>query len=129
MQIQINDNRRIEDIQNDFSKLFPYLRIEFFRKAHAIGAPSSKKIMVPPGAFLKEINKDTKRGELQFEPTMTVAELEQAFNERFGLSVQVFRRSGKVWLETTATDSWTLEHQNEQGRELSELYKNRGTSD
>jgi hypothetical protein len=33
--------------------------------------------------------------------------------------VQVFRKSGKVWLETTVTDGWTLEEQNLQGEALS----------
>jgi hypothetical protein len=36
-----------------------------------------------------------------------------------GLYVQVFRKSGKVWLETTATDNWSLYKQNEEGQELS----------
>jgi hypothetical protein len=32
---------------------------------------------------------------------------------------QVYRKSGKIWLETTVTDSWTLEEQNKQGESLS----------
>ena len=35
----------------------------------------------------------------------------------FGLSAQVFRLSGDVWLETTSTDNWTLEEQNSTGQE------------
>jgi hypothetical protein len=50
---------------------------------------------------------------------MTVAELEQQFSDVYGLSVQIFRHSGKAWLETTVTDKWTLEKQNEQGKALS----------
>ena len=53
---------------------------------------------------------------------MSVTELETMFRENFGLYVQVFRRSGKLWLETTATDSWTLTVQNDQGKELSDSY-------
>jgi hypothetical protein len=33
------------------------------------------------------------------------------------LSVQVFRKSGKNWLETTASDQWSLEKQNAKGLE------------
>jgi hypothetical protein len=50
---------------------------------------------------------------------MSVAELEQQFSDVYGLSVQIFRQSGKAWLETTVTDKWTLEKQNEQGKALS----------
>ena len=43
------------------------------------------------------------------------------FGEVYGLGVQVFRKSGNVWLETTVTDSWTLKEQNDQGESLSEF--------
>jgi hypothetical protein len=52
---------------------------------------------------------------------MTVEELEKSFLVKFGLNVQVFRKSGKSWLETTITDKWTLEKQNTQGEELDVL--------
>ena len=50
---------------------------------------------------------------------MTVGELEKLFRERFGANIQVSRKSGTLWLETTMTDNWTLKQQNEHGRELS----------
>ena len=52
---------------------------------------------------------------------MTVTELERQFRELYGLHVLVFRKSGKVWLETTVTDGWTLAEQNNQGEALSAL--------
>jgi hypothetical protein len=42
---------------------------------------------------------------------MKVGELENLFAEKFGLYVQLFRKSGKVWLQTTTTDTWTLKEQ------------------
>jgi hypothetical protein len=50
---------------------------------------------------------------------MTVTELESRFNTIYGLSVQLFRKSGRAWLETTVTDGWTLEEQNNEGEALS----------
>jgi hypothetical protein len=50
---------------------------------------------------------------------MKVSELEELFEEVFGLSVQVFRKSGESWLQTTTTDSWTLNQQNLKGKEMS----------
>jgi hypothetical protein len=49
---------------------------------------------------------------------MTVTDFENALMDQFGLSAQVFRRSGNLWLETTITDYWTLKQQNEHGREI-----------
>ena len=50
---------------------------------------------------------------------MSVKDLEQNFRDVYGLSVQILRKSGKVWLGTTVTDNWTLKEQNEQGQILS----------
>lgn len=59
------------------------------------------------------------KGHLVINAAMTVNDLEQRFSDIYGLAVQVFRKSGRVWLETTVTDGWTLAEQNEQGEELS----------
>jgi hypothetical protein len=119
MKITINDNRKIYAIQEDFSKLFPYLKLEFFAKPHKVGGASPKAIMKNEAKTLGECRTIHKSGALTINPQMTVADLEQNFNDVYGLSVQVFRKSGKVWLETTVTDDWTLEEQNNQGEALS----------
>ena len=62
-----------------------------------------------------------KKGIITITPNMTVVDLEQRFNDVYGLGVEVFRKSGKVWLETTVTDGWTLEEQNLQGEALSKI--------
>jgi hypothetical protein len=53
---------------------------------------------------------------------MKVYEAESLFMERFGLSVQVFRRSGTNWIQTTTTDNRTLNEQNEKAQALSEPF-------
>jgi len=37
--------------------------------------------------------------------------------DQFGLHVQIFRKSGDLWLQTSKTDEWTIEHQNARGLE------------
>ena len=49
---------------------------------------------------------------------MKVSELEKAFSDIFGLNVQVFRKSNNMWLQTTITDKWSLEKQNQNGKEM-----------
>ena len=120
MKIIINDHRKISAIQEEFNKMFPYLKIEFFAKPHNIGLPSSKKIMKYQGKTLGECRLIHNKGIITITPQVTVAALEQNFGNVYGLSVQVFRKSGKAWLETTVTDNWTLEQQNKQGEELSQ---------
>jgi hypothetical protein len=119
MKITINDKRKIFAIQEDFNEAFPYLKLEFFAKPHKAGGASAKKFMKSSSKTLGECRTIHNKGTLNITPQMTVIELEQHFADVYGLSVQVFRKSGRVWLETTITDSWTLEEQNKQGEELS----------
>lgn len=60
--------------------------------------------------------------QIDFSEQTTVQELEKKIEDQLGLHIQVFRRSGNIWLETTVTDEWTLSFQNEQGKELSEQF-------
>lgn len=118
MKIFIDDTLTIQQVQREFSSRFPYLRLEFFSKPHKEGAGSEKRDMLDNSTSLSDCRLK-KEGELSISPEMTVAQLEKLFRDNYRLYVQVFRRSGKLWLETTATDNWTLKYQNEQGQELS----------
>ena len=127
MKITINDRRKIFAIQKEFGKLFPYLKIEFLAKPHKAGAPSSKKIMKHPSKTLAECRTIHNDGMITITPYMRVIDLEQNFRDVYGLSIQVFRKSGNAWLETTVTDGWTLEKQNQQGEMLSGFLSNKKT--
>ncbi len=119
MKITINDNRKISVLQEEFNTAFPYLKIEFFSKPHEVSKGSTKQYLNPNSKTLGECRTIHNKGEMIIYPQTTVAELEQEFRKLYGLGVQVFRKSGKVWLETTVTDGWTLEEQNSQGEALS----------
>lgn len=119
MHILIDDERKISSIKREFNNLFPYLKLEFFNKLHRTGGSSAKKQIKESSATIGECRKKHNEGTLIITPLMTVADLEQAFGQLYGLSVQVFRKSGKVWLETTVTDNWSLDLQNKQGESLS----------
>ena len=123
MKITINDKRKIFAIQKDFNEAFPYLKLEFFAKPHTVGGASPKKLMSTNTKTLGECRTIHNTGKITITPEMTVAELEQHFGDVYGLSVQVFRKSGNALLETTVTDKWSLEQQNRQGEELSNLKK------
>ncbi len=119
MEINIIDKRRIVEIQEEFNKAFPYLKVEFFSKSHKPEAGTAKKFLLPNTKTLNECRTKHSEGAININALMTVAELEKAFNEVYGLSVQIFRKSGRAWLETTVTDGWTLEEQNKEGEALS----------
>lgn len=120
MKIHIAPGRKISEVQHDFNQEYPYLKLEFFdHKKHTL--KGHKESLPLPGAILLEkCQQNQKEGLLQFDGKTSVKELEKQFRDNFQLQAQVFRRSGNIWLETTLTDQWTLEKQNEHGKELSQ---------
>jgi hypothetical protein len=123
MQLKIDDNQSIADIQAVFARNFPYLKLEFFSIHHESGQGTAGKYLIIPTKHIGQCRTNQHTGTIFITPGMTVEKLEKEFRNVYGLAVQVFRKSGNVWLETTVTDSWTLQKQNKQGEELSEMHQ------
>ncbi|MBX7202734.1 MAG: hypothetical protein K1X77_06660 [Bacteroidia bacterium] len=122
MTISINNQRRLEELNADFQGAFPYLKIEFFAGTHQRGGSSAKDARLDTSIKVQDCRTSGAEGKLAIREDMTVAELEQTFAREYGLAVQVFRKSGNhTWLETTASDFWTLNKQNQMGRELNAM--------
>jgi hypothetical protein len=121
MNILISDNRNLQQLQQQFSENFPYLKLEFFTRQNRTGNGPARKLIKTQGQTIGQCRTIHNKRQVSISATMTVAELEQQFRENYGLNVQVLRKSGKVWLETTVTNGWTLEQQNKQGESLSQL--------
>lgn len=119
MKLMINNSTTISFIQKEFNTLFPYLKLEFFRHQHVAYQANSKKDLLNAEQSLKQFQKKQHDGKILINENMSVAELEKQFQDVFGVSTQVFRKSGKSWLETSVTDDWTLKQQNDEGLELS----------
>jgi hypothetical protein len=121
MKVIINDRRKIYAIQEEFNAAFPYLKLEFFSKPHQPGDESPKKLIKSNSKTLGECRTIHNNGQITITKKMSVSDLEDRFRDVYGLSVQIFRQSGKAWLETTVTDGWSLEEQNKQGEALSSV--------
>lgn len=119
MQLLINGERLVRDVQQEFARVYPYLKIEFFRSNGLQQAKGLKQNQIKHDQKLRSAKgRDINKGDLVIEDVMSVADLEKAFMSKFGLITQVFRKSGNIWLETTITDSWSLKQQNDMGREI-----------
>ena len=119
MEITINDEVRISDIQREFSKSYPFLKVEFFTVQHNKNQLSSLKNMIPNDRLIGSFRTRQYSGTIGIGDSKTVAELEQEFEKQFGLYAQIFRKSGSLWIETSLTDKWTLALQNSEGHEMS----------
>lgn len=119
MKIKINSDENISLIQEAFNNVFPYLKIEFFSEPYQSADTSLVKIIKQQNKTLNDCRIVQSTNLVTITPQMSVLDLDLLFRETYGLGVQVFRKSGKAWLETTVTEGWTLEEQNRQGEALS----------
>lgn len=120
MEIHINDSRTILDVQREFNKEFPYLKIEFFGLPYPNSNVTSLKSHIYTGdRKLAQCRKMHHEGKLNVSGSLSVANLERELWEKFGLSALVFRKSGKLWIETSLTESWSLDKQNAEGLDWS----------
>jgi hypothetical protein len=125
MKLSINRDTRLRDIQTVFTAEFNYLRLEFFRNPVLPFQPSPKKDMRSADEMALSSNSKNLMAGIDINGQLKVSELEELFAREAGLYVQVFRRSGNVWIETTFTDDWSLEQQNKEGELLSTPFTGR----
>jgi hypothetical protein len=116
MILQIHDNLQVSDVQERFSKCFPYLKIEFYTRAHHIGDETPEKFMVDRNKRIGEIRRNKNAGCLEIKSWFTVSRIEKDFKELFGLNVQVFRSENDEWVQTSKTDNRSLLQQTEMAR-------------
>jgi len=116
MEIYISEEAIIADLQREFRETYPYLRLEFYQQPHETGQASCKEQRIAPDTPIEDIRMMHTFGWLDISQQRTAADLERDCRRRFGLSVQVLRKSGNLWLETTQTDNRTLGQLNEGGK-------------
>jgi hypothetical protein len=115
MEIFLSSESTIKEINKEFKKSFPLLQLEFYKRKHGFAETSIWEQKFHERTCLKEINRNFKAGIIEVNPLDTVAEFEQKFQRNFGLSVQIYRRMGDIYLETVQTDGFSLKKQNNMG--------------
>lgn len=112
MILHITKQTKINQIQENFSTRFPNLKLEFFIDKNKDEQLTANEQVKDPSKSIQEIRENGKDGVYDIDGLTTVAELEKNFLDIFGIYVQVFRKSGDIWLMTTTTDYLTLSEQN-----------------
>lgn len=115
--LKISREDTVRSMQEKFSSWYPFLRIDFFRKSNGKG---SSQPCFGPEVRMADINKNFQNSNCELQDQTSVAGLENIFCDKYGLPIQVCRRSGNLWLETSLTDHLTLNEQNIIGEEISD---------
>ena len=129
MKINILANMTVQDLKKQFHGFFPYLKIEFFETPYKVATGSNKASLIDNKESIGAMLKSMDGGNVELDSLTTVISFEQLINDRFGLHVQVFRKSGELYIETTKTDDWTLGQQNAEGKLSCEVHPHEAPED
>lgn len=122
MHIEITDHTTFQEIQEVFADFYPYLRLEFYKKAHQKYQLSREADWIEPHKTVAHVKQTHVSGLLEMKPLEKVADVEREFQERFGLPVQVLVKEKDSWVQTTGMDDFTLKELNKLGRNSSDEF-------
>ncbi|MCW3127350.1 MAG: hypothetical protein JWO03_3008 [Bacteroidetes bacterium] len=120
MKIYISDNRYIYEVQEEFQKEYPFLKLEFYRPLNKMQRTILKPQVISYLSPIEAIRKSATEGPFDINENRSIAEIENDLKNIFGLYVEVFRKSGNLWIETTLTHHWSLRQQNLEGMQMSQ---------
>src|SRR5215204_1318195 len=115
MELKLFRKTTIRELKKQFSKNFPFLKLEFFYQPHNKQEGSALRQKIADHVLLSTVSKRLQKSFFTFHASITVAEFEQGLQQEFGLPVQVFRKADHIWIETIQTDKLSLEKQNSMG--------------
>jgi hypothetical protein len=116
MTIIINKSTTAATFQAAFNATFPNLKLAFFRQNTGDDIWSSVMVLdsqILLGELSGVIFSQITTENLTISPNMTVAEFEVMLQNRYGLTVRIFRKHNNDWIETTDSRYLDLEGQNE----------------
>lgn len=106
-----------QEVQQEFNRQYPFLKVE------SLHLQDNSWINGLPKAVTAIKVSDLLREDIGLSDEMTVNELGSALKEWFGNPVRVFRKGGNVWIDTGLTGDWSLQKQNDHGRDIATGYQ------
>jgi hypothetical protein len=119
MNITITADKTLKKISEEFSQKFPNLKLEFYSAPHQVGEKSSLWDKLNLDQPISKVGNFGHDETLSINGHIKVANLEQQFQKLYGIGMQVMRRRGPNWVQTSASDDWTLAQQNREGEAIS----------
>ncbi|MBE7172266.1 MAG: hypothetical protein INR73_16890 [Williamsia sp.] len=115
--LYITSDKPVQDIQQEFSQAFPFLKLEFYTKETVAKKRRPIDQFIPVGREQYSSGK-AEGSMILLTPCLTIKELRKKCEELFGISVKVYRRFSNLWLEISITEDFTLQQQNDHASEI-----------
>ena len=120
MDITITPEKTLKEISEEFQSQFPYLKLHFYTEKHGVKEHSSLWDTLNMELNLKQVGSEAHGEKLHVSGDKVVKDLEQEFQDLFGIGMQVMRRKGRQWIQTITSDERTLDETNRIGQEEGE---------
>ncbi len=124
MKLIINNDTVISEVQEKFSAYYPYLKIDFYKTSKEQSALFEVSDQIKPHEKFSKFQSFSEPVEIDISPERTVMQVENDFYDQCGIVMQVSRKSGHIWIQTSRTDYRTLQMQNESGEAMSAMEGN-----
>lgn len=112
-----------DELKKQFVRQFPNLRLRFLGQPRK-GAHRSLPARHSADHYRqRSMNRLRNDSVFTCDATTTVAAFERHMQNEFGLSVQVFRQSGGLWIEIVQAESWSLGEQNALGSAAERVFR------
>lgn len=126
MDIIFNEDTTLAEINKAFQGHFPFLKIQFYESK--IDPIKGIEVAGDPVKNYNMSVHDLLHGRiaegLSMNGHLKVRSFENMWHEKAGIWIQVFRKSGNIWLQTTVTDEMTLSEINRLGEEMNSPLEN-----
>ncbi len=113
-----DDYMTLKEIKDQFSNYFPHLKIEFFEHPHRTGEGSMEQSKIDEAFRLRDIRKEGLMETFAIHGNLKTQTLESKFSDLYGVNIQVYKKRGNTWIQTTSTDNWTLSQQEKSTEEI-----------
>jgi hypothetical protein len=114
MKLVINNNRKIFAIQEEFSNMFPGLKIVFHAKPSSSGGVPSPKLVLHGNRTLQDCRSIGREGTIEILPTMSISDLKGNLQDIFGLSAEIYWKTENGEKGKSLSGNLTLEESNRQ---------------
>ena len=118
----IANDKTLFQLKQEFNRKFPLLTLEFYARPHGKDEVSFKADELDDELTVSEARRNTSglTGEISLRGNRKVSRLEEELLKKYGLSVQVFFRSGTCRYQTTLSDNSTLSQLQQRGKQTSQ---------
>ncbi len=111
--IELKNNRKLMDIQDEFQEYFPHLIIQFYEAACVKSAYYPAQLIQDQESTIKQCRASEKEGHLFLDDDLSVYQLKETLKNKFDLHIEIFHKIDTLhWSQKPLGDKQILKEIN-----------------